>query len=1145
MESVMSGEEISARGFGELITPGLVKSTFLEVAPGSFFLGASSRAVTEFMMGEKADKLAKEIIAKTRAGLVDNTDSFIRQKIFASMNQFGKNFTNSWLATLQKNGAITEEELGKLYTYSKTAEGFLRNVEGLNLTEEQMNTYFALSNRANGLYDKAESITDDKVTRATLTEQANALKKNAQDFLNNPETGGSFVSVKIGKSPAIIMNEEQAIEFVTNNPYVAFPEAGINIQGRNVDEFAKMFSEMVEGTKAGLADVKSIDEYSNQQREEGRLSSVDNTLTKVNNAEYINDNEIDSSIDQIFDEIDRVDGLDISDNAKESIKQQLFSIAETLDNYEFRTKTETRKVTPEQPVEGRAEAKREIPKKSTSKAEIPGVGTVNLTFTGRNTISITPKGQEGTTARVTTFTFPENFLYTNEEGDFTALVIEDAEGNQITINDPEIGVPLAINNIIAETAAVPTEVVEEFVAEEINYIKERKEAAPESREAAPKASTQVAPTQVAPTTTEETITEEDIDNALTDEIIPITDLEVTGLFTHQTRRPETIISWITGGKVLGYDKKRNKDENLNEFTEDFETTPFATDRHNRNAPNFQEGGLYGGVLSKGMKFVITRSGQENFIPNLKFSNKKSFDASRGVGVPNPNSRNISDFTFYKVTQDGKLQKIDISKLRNKVKSNKANGKAVETTTISTGPVTEAVEEAPTEVVETTLELTEEQLSELNKFLGLDKSKRKASRKGRTKKDNQRLDKVERAVDLLKQSLSKVMPNIDISVSEDSDMFARIAGEQSDKKEDRSKGLFTRVDGKYVIVLNPDSADVTTVFHEGLHAVLRAAGLSEADARAVTGRMIEAVKKTATKKLQRELEAFTDRYETPLKSEEYIAELIGILANNYNEQDNETKSIIRRWLQKLAEILGLKPKGVPLSSVGLNNTDAATVNMLNVLAEKMSRGKALSKEEVKALRMGGPLTSQQVMADMRMDEEQGGSGQVGNFTFKRKKSKAPSVEDDTRSSAKNTIQKDLTTYAGQNFVTNMYDFTNYGPTDIGGGIVLELYGGKNYVAYMMERTGTKLGEVSNVAAFNSKENAEGFIKNAIDGKANLFAPHVGTKEGSWQFQQNIFEQLVEKLLDNNVITNEELIESFNSGLNSKDGKEALRIFNEKK
>lgn len=286
MESVRSGEEISARGFGELITPGLVKSTFLEVAPGSFFLGGSTRAVTEFMMDEKADKLAKEIIVKTRAGLVDNTDSFIRQKIFASMNQFGKNFTNSWLATLQKNGAITEEELGKLYTYSKTAEGFLRNVEGLNLTEEQMNTYFALSNRANELYDKAESITDDKVTRATLTEQANALKKNAQDFLNNPETGGSFVSVKIGKSPAIIMNEEQAIEFVTNNPYVVLPESEVDIVARNADEFGGILEQMANGveaaTEAKLKDVETAAQrLANRTKEQKNLFGDQHTDKKL------------------------------------------------------------------------------------------------------------------------------------------------------------------------------------------------------------------------------------------------------------------------------------------------------------------------------------------------------------------------------------------------------------------------------------------------------------------------------------------------------------------------------------------------------------------------------------------------------------------------------------------------------------------------------------------------------------------------------------------------------------------------------------------------------------------------------------------------------------------------------------------------
>lgn len=860
MESVRSGEEISAKGFMELITPELAKSTFLEVAPGSLFLGGGSRVITEVRMQGQANQIVKDLIDNINLNGVDKNQSFIKQKIFSSINRHGKNFTNSWLSTLQENGVITEEQLTELYTFSKTAEGFSRNIKNTNLTDEQQQTYFGLSHRANELFDKADAITDDKVLKSSLTQEANELKKNAQSFLSNPETGGSFVTVKIGKSPALVLTESEAIEFVTNNPYVVLPESGVDIVARNADEFGGILEQMAKGVEAGIEDLKSIDDYGKQQSEEGRLSDVDNTLTKINNAEYINDSEIDAGIEQIFDEVDRVDGLDISDNAKESIKQQLFSISETLDNYEFRTKTETRKVTPEQPVEGRAETKREIPKKSTSKAEIPGVGTVNLTFTGRNTISITPKGQEGTTARVTTFTFPENFLYTNEQGDFTALVIEDAEGNEITINDPEIGVPLAINNIIAETAAVPTEVVEEFVTEEINYIKERKEAAPE-------ASTQVAPTE------------------------------------------EQKLKDVSEGKVVTF-----------------------------TYPN------------------------EQSIPNIF--------KDRVTSTTDVTGKSGASKTTYRVTIS--QSEADYLLAQEKV-----------------SPTTETAETTTTtEGVETTTELSEEQVSEINRILGLDESERKSQRQGRTKRDNQRLDKVGRAIELLKQSLSEVMPNIVIYVAEDSDAFAVAANEQEYRKQDRSNGFFTRVDGKYVIILNPDSADVTTVFHEGLHAVLVAAGLPNTMARAVTTRMVEAVKKTATKKLQKELNDFTEMYKTLERSEEYIAELIGILASNYNEQNNETKSIIRRWLQKLAEMLGLKPKGVSLSTVGLNNTDAATIDALNFVAKRMSEGGVLTEQDLTRLVQPG----QEAATSLIMEEEifTPGSQILGGTGIR--KSKQAKVED---------------------------------------------------------------------------------------------------------------------------------------------------------
>ena len=360
--------------------------------------------------------------------------------------------------------------------------------------------------------------------------------------------------------------------------------------------------------------------------------------------------------------------------------------------------------------------------------------------------------------------------------------------------------------------------------------------------------------------------------------------------------------------------------------------------------------------------AVEEVAEETVVAEETFEQKKSEIESRRQAELEANSR----FTGEKVIVDQINAKYDaeLSRLEAQESQKEESKKAEEKTTDTTTDTQETTEGA-----ETTSELSEEQVSEINRILGLDESERKSQRQGRTKRDNQRLDKVGRAIELLKQSLSEVMPNIVIYVAENSDAFAVVANEQKDRKQDRSSGFFTRVDGKYVIVLNPDSADVTTVFHEGLHAVLRAAGLPNTMARAITSRMVEAVKKTATKKLQKELKAFTELYETPLQSEEYIAELIGILANNYNEQNNETKSVIRRWLQKLAEMLGLKPKGVSLSTVGLNNTDAATIDALNFVAKKMSEG--------------GVLTEQDLTRLVQPGKEQQGDGSEETVTRKQK------------------------------------------------------------------------------------------------------------------------------------------------------------------
>ena len=374
-----------------------------------------------------------------------------------------------------------------------------------------------------------------------------------------------------------------------------------------------------------------------------------------------------------------------------------------------------------------------------------------------------------------------------------------------------------------------------------------------------------------------------------------------------------------------------------------------------------------------------------------------------------------------------------------------------------------------------------------------------------------------------RAIAKLAPNVKIVLHDTQAEYEKYATKGS-------RGYYNP--NSKVIHINLTKAKGNTVAHEVFHAVfLEKISGGDIQAQLAAKKLITAVRKTlpADSMLSKRIDKFAQNYDENIKNEEKLAELFSLMSNEYKTLKKPAKNKIIEFIRSMASKLGVTIPG------GFGKTDESVIDFMNTFSKKVRTGTEITEGDVDILN--------KIDEELDVEQEQGESGQVGTFTFEGRESKAPNIDTDTRAYAKNTIQKDLQDYEGQNFVTNMYDFTNAGPTDIGAGIVLDLYGGKNYVADMMEKTGGKLGEVSNLAAFNSKENAEGFIKNSMDGDANLFAPHVGTKEGSWQFQQNIFAQLTEKLLDNNIITNKELIESFNSGLTSKDGKSALKTFTE--
>jgi hypothetical protein len=350
----------------------------------------------------------------------------------------------------------------------------------------------------------------------------------------------------------------------------------------------------------------------------------------------------------------------------------------------------------------------------------------------------------------------------------------------------------------------------------------------------------------------------------------------------------------------------------------------------------------------------------------------------------------------------------------------------------------------------------------------------------------------------KKAIENLVPDVEWVIHETNESMREATG-------DINKGEYimtTDKDGnvKKVIHINKAAADGTTVAHEVFHAVLLDKVLNDADAQELTKRMMKAVAKTASPELKRELDDFARNYDENIRDEEKLAQLIGILAKNYDQLSKPNKTIIKKWLDKLAKMFGLKPF-----------TDNEVIDLLNTIAGKTAKGEAITEK------------------DVAMFNEEGAGGFAGVFKISRQQKgiEAPKVKDDPRSFIRDVVEDvDIREFNGKKFITNMYDYTNAGETDLGNGFKIDLFGGKGYVPYMMELNNKKIGDVSNLAAFNTQAQAETFIRNAEKSGAELFAPHSGSKKDSWQFQQHTFAELVNLVLDKGILTNKELIDSFN-------------------
>jgi len=186
-----------------------------------------------------------------------------------------------------------------------------------------------------------------------------------------------------------------------------------------------------------------------------------------------------------------------------------------------------------------------------------------------------------------------------------------------------------------------------------------------------------------------------------------------------------------------------------------------------------------------------------------------------------------------------------------------------------------------------------------------------------------------------KAISEVAPDVQFVLHETTAQYNRATGYSG-------AGVF---DGGKVHI-NLELANNRTVAHETLHAIIRSAdGMTLKATQEVTKRMATSLSKSLDKgsELKKRLDKFLSQYDENIRDEEQVAELFGYMADGYANLEAPQKSIIRRYVEKLAKTVGIK-----LPS-GWGKQDEDVIDFLNTVSRKVTEGEVITEEEVSVAR----------------------------------------------------------------------------------------------------------------------------------------------------------------------------------------------------
>tara|TARA_R100000781_G_scaffold45058_2_gene30567 strand:- start:7241 stop:16402 length:9162 start_codon:yes stop_codon:yes gene_type:complete len=207
-------------------------------------------------------------------------------------------------------------------------------------------------------------------------------------------------------------------------------------------------------------------------------------------------------------------------------------------------------------------------------------------------------------------------------------------------------------------------------------------------------------------------------------------------------------------------------------------------------------------------------------------------------------------------------------------------------------------------------------------------------------------------------IRKLLPGVSITLYDDNDVYNKAAGNPKGFSE---PGTYIPESRKIMINVSMAAKLGRTgvIAHEIGHAVLvetlRKAGANSVMARKVARRLIDAVYKSGnlSKADKAKIEAFiaAGKYEENIRDEERFAEVVKIIATNFNNFSPANKTKIRRLLDKLIDALPNKVKAA-LNRLGfdvMTATDNEIIQFLQTIGAKIGAGVEAEAKDVKVLK----------------------------------------------------------------------------------------------------------------------------------------------------------------------------------------------------